>query len=71
MEWSSAKSAKTAENENSDALKVMGKIDDRLRGRTKHKGVPLSVEGHVQKLIADATSTSNLSQMYIGWAAYL
>ena len=71
MEWSSAKSAKTAENENSDALKVMGKIDDRLRGRTNHKGVPLSVEGHVQKLIADATSTSNLSQMYIGWAAYL
>jgi len=71
VEWSSAKSAKTAENENSDALKVMGKIDDRLRGRTKHKGVPLSVEGHVQKLIADATSTSNLSQMYIGWAAYL
>ena len=74
VEWSNASTAKkgkTTENVNAEALKVMGNIDRRLCGKTKHKGVPLSVEGHVQKLIQDATSNKNLSQMYIGWAAYL
>jgi phosphatidylinositol kinase/protein kinase (PI-3 family) len=33
--------------------------------------LPLSVEGHVQKLIQEATKPSNLAVMYSGWASYL
>ncbi len=33
--------------------------------------LPLSVEGQVHKMIAEATSNENLVQMYIGWMAWL
>jgi len=33
--------------------------------------VPLSVEGQVHKLIAEATSHENLVQMYIGWMPWV
>ncbi len=32
--------------------------------------MPLSVVGQVNHLIEEATSHENLSQMYLGWAAY-
>jgi tetratricopeptide (TPR) repeat protein len=32
--------------------------------------LPLSIKGHVQRLIHEATSTANLSQMYIWWGAW-
>ena len=50
-------------------------IEHRLRGllknKTKPRGLALSVEGHVNYLIQEATDEKNLCQMYIGWAAYL
>jgi len=33
--------------------------------------VPLSVEGQVHKLIAEATSHENLTQLYIGWMPWV
>lgn len=33
--------------------------------------LPLSVEGQVHKMIAEATSSDNLVQMYIGWMPWI
>lgn len=33
--------------------------------------IPLSVEGQVHKMIAEATSSENLVQMYIGWMPWI
>jgi len=46
---------------------VAGKLAGFLRGES----VPLSVEGHVEALIKQATDAWNLCQMYIGWCAFL
>lgn len=50
-------------------------IDQRLQGviktRSRVKGLPLSIEGHVHHLIQDATDENLLCQMYVGWAAYM
>lgn len=50
-------------------------IEQRIRGRlnrgSKRSGLDLSVEGHVNHLIQEATDEINLCQMYIGWAAYM
>ncbi|CAF1470976.1 unnamed protein product, partial [Didymodactylos carnosus] len=52
-------------------------IMDRVRGfcidtrNSKHIPLPLSVEGQVNHLIQEATDNHLLSQMFIGWAAYL
>ena len=71
VEWITLeKDRKTADTTNVQAIKNMSNIGDRLDGK-RDKGVPLSVEGSVQQLIEAATSNDNLSQMYIGWAAYL
>lgn len=44
---------------------VQGKLKGYLRGET----VPLSVEGHVDALIKQATDPWNLCRLYIGWMA--
>ena len=46
---------------------VRGKVSGLLRG----EAVPLSIEGHVQELIQQATSLKNLAAMYVGWCAFL
>ena len=50
-------------------------IEQRLQGMlnkgSKRSGLALSVEGQVNYLIQEATNETNLSQMYIGWAAYM
>ena len=33
--------------------------------------LPLSVEGQVQKMIAEATNIENLVQVYVGWMPWL
>ncbi len=59
------------------ALEHVGNIERRLQGflhfksKTKIINLPLSVEGQVNQLIAEATNIDNLAQMYIGWAAYM
>jgi len=50
-------------------------IEDRMRGilktKTKPRCLPLSIKGHVNYLIQEATDEKQLCQMYIGWAAYM
>jgi serine/threonine-protein kinase ATR len=61
-----------------EATKQMRLVKERLEGyysplqsgeRSKTR-VPLSVTGHVQELLEEATSNDRLSRMYIGWGAY-
>jgi hypothetical protein len=40
-------------------------------GAAKEDGLPLSVSGQVQRLIAEATCEENLAQMYVGWQPWL
>lgn len=50
---------------------VLDSVSSKLRGLLKGESVPLSVEGHVNTLIAQAVDPWNLCQMYIGWCAFL
>ncbi|KAL5004570.1 hypothetical protein ScPMuIL_018026 [Solemya velum] len=60
---------------NEQALTHVQNIEDRMKGilknKTKPRGLPLSIEGHVNYLIQEATDDRTNCQMYIGWAAYL
>ncbi|KAK4982063.1 serine/threonine-protein kinase M1 [Elasticomyces elasticus] len=49
---------------------VLDSIRNKLRGLLRGETVPLSVEGHVDALIGQATSPWNLCSMYIGWCAF-
>jgi len=81
VEWSkppkgrSSAATESGEIRNEKAQTHVNNIEDRLRGilksRTKPRGLPLSVEGHVSHVIKEATDDNNLCQMYIGWAAYM
>ncbi|KAJ1719790.1 hypothetical protein LPJ53_005506, partial [Coemansia erecta] len=55
---------------NEQAAKCLSVINRKLQGIPT--GVaPLSVEGHVDLLIRDATRPDLLFQMYVGWAAFM
>ncbi|PIK55505.1 putative serine/threonine-protein kinase atr [Apostichopus japonicus] len=81
VEWSkpsrsrSTVVAESGEVNNGKAQVHVRDIEQRLQGilKTKHKarGLPLSIEGHVDYLIREATDPKNLCQMYVGWASYL
>ncbi|XP_071844608.1 serine/threonine-protein kinase ATR-like isoform X2 [Apostichopus japonicus] len=81
VEWSkpsrsrSTVVAESGEVNNEKAQVHVRDIEQRLQGilKTKHKarGLPLSIEGHVDYLIREATDPKNLCQMYVGWASYL
>ncbi len=68
-------SLEAGESTNEKAVETMKNIRHRLNGtgRISSKVVSseLSVEAHVNYLIDEATSVDNLSQMWIGWAAYM
>ncbi|KAI9795604.1 MAG: serine/threonine-protein kinase M1 [Piccolia ochrophora] len=49
---------------------VLDSVRSKVRGLLPGESVPLSVEGHVEELIQQATSPSKLSAMYIGWCAF-
>ncbi|KAJ2310176.1 hypothetical protein H4S02_003575, partial [Coemansia sp. RSA 2611] len=55
---------------NEKATRCLNVIRKKLQGRL-HGKMPLSIEGQVDELIADATDPKLLSQMYIGWAAFM
>jgi len=55
---------------NQKALKVIGRIADKLDGKDFGDGEPLNVPQQVEKLIRQATSHANLSQCYIGWCPF-
>ncbi|KAL5033391.1 hypothetical protein BDV3_000378 [Batrachochytrium dendrobatidis] len=61
------------EHENEKARYILQGISRKLRGHVSNvnAGLSLSIEGQVHELISEATSTKNLSQMYIGWAPFL
>ena len=58
-------------DENLGARSGGGGPRSRDQRRSTNPNVSLSVAGQVQHLIKEATSKENLSQMYIGWGAYL
>ncbi|XP_059175094.1 serine/threonine-protein kinase ATR-like isoform X2 [Physella acuta] len=80
VEWSTQSSrgqhsSETGEINNELALSHVQNIEDRMRGILKTKAkprcLPLSIEGHVDYLIKEATDETNLCAMYIGWAAFM
>jgi len=54
---------------NEKAVEVINRVESKLRG-TDFGHVILKVEDQVQKLIEQATSHENLSQLYIGWCPF-
>jgi len=56
---------------NPNAIKILDEIEMKLRGQVAKESLPLSVHGQVAALIKDATSLTNLAQMYIGWMAWV
>ncbi|XP_012937158.1 serine/threonine-protein kinase ATR [Aplysia californica] len=81
VEWSKpvkgqrSNASDSGEINNEQALNHVQNIEDRMRGILKTKAkprcLPLSIKGHVNYLIQEATDEKNLCQMYIGWAAYM
>ncbi|KAJ3075069.1 serine/threonine-protein kinase M1 [Podochytrium sp. JEL0797] len=61
----------TGDVENEEAVKHLTRIETKLKGIPRQGLLPLSIEGQVQELIAEATDPKNLSAMYIGWAPFL
>ena len=64
------------QNPNYEKLIRRGKIDQDIRNRAKQDKmmedvIPLSVEGQVQKLCAEASKNENLLQMYCGWTPWV
>ncbi|KAK2809028.1 hypothetical protein FQN49_008651 [Arthroderma sp. PD_2] len=49
---------------------VLELVRNKLRGLLPGESVPLSVGGHVDELILQATRTKNLAAMYIGWCSF-
>lgn len=49
---------------------VLEVIRRKVQGLLPGESVKLSVEGHVEELIAQATDPKNLTAMYIGWCAF-
>ncbi|KAL4869315.1 hypothetical protein BDV12DRAFT_185211 [Aspergillus spectabilis] len=49
---------------------VLENVRSKLRGLLPGESVPLSVDGHVDELIIQATDIRNLAAMYIGWCAF-
>ncbi|KAL4803894.1 hypothetical protein BDV18DRAFT_166188 [Aspergillus unguis] len=49
---------------------VLENVRNKLRGLLPGESVPLSVDGHVDELILQATDIKNLAAMYIGWCAF-
>lgn len=65
----------TEEALNERALKVIRRVQNKLAGTDFHPpgedvGEPLDVQDQVQRLIAQATSSENLCQLFIGWCAF-
>lgn len=53
---------------NNKALALLRRVEDKLNGTDF--GEPLEVPDQVQRLLTQATSCENLSQLYIGWCAF-
>jgi serine/threonine-protein kinase ATR len=55
-----------------DALATIdGRLCGTLLGVYSQPSLPLSVEGHAARLIAEAVDKENLGKMYIWWMAWM
>ena len=50
---------------------VLDSVRGKVRGLLSGESLPLSVQGHVDALIRQATDPRRLCKMYIGWCAFL
>ena len=76
VDWSSGSGGeKVAETENPAAkdalLTIQGRLSGTLLGVLSQPSLPLSCEGHAQRLIIEATDKENLGSMYVWWQAWL
>ena len=55
---------------NQMAITVTSRVRDKLTGRDFGNEEPLDRAAQVQRLIMQATSHENLSQLYIGWCPF-
>ncbi|KAJ1953477.1 phosphatidylinositol kinase- protein kinase tor1, partial [Dispira parvispora] len=59
-----------AEQTNARAVEVMTRVSNKLIGRDFHPQQVLPVNAQVDKLIKQATSSENLSQLFVGWCSF-
>lgn len=71
VEWSKSKKSinQTSDITNEQASKILKIVERKLSGYIELEN--FSCEGQVDKLIQHATDKKNLSEMYIGWSAFL
>ena len=50
---------------------MLESVRNKVRGLMAGESLPLSVQGHVDALVRQATDPARLCQMYIGWCAFL
>lgn len=55
---------------NERAQMALDRIEDKLSGTDYDKGIVLSVEDQVQRLIDDARNVENLCTLFLGWCAF-
>lgn len=58
------------EGNNEHAADMRRAVDAKLKGLFGSSELPLSIKGQVHRLIHEATSAANLSEMYIWWGAW-
>ena len=61
---------RTAKNVPETPQDVLDSVRGKVRGLLAGETVSLSVEGHVDELLQQALSPTNLAAMYIGWCAF-
>lgn len=71
VEWSKSKKLtnQTSDITNEQASKILKMVERKLNGYIELES--FSCHGQVEKLIQHATDKKNLSEMYIGWSAFL
>lgn len=57
-------------NNNMRKIRRIDRIENQQDDELRHP-IPLSVEGQVHKMIAEATSAENLVQLYVGWMPWV
>lgn len=53
------------------AERALLRLEEKLDGKHLSRSEANSIEGHVEILIQEATNMRNLSQLFVGWQAYL
>ncbi len=52
------------------SLKIISRVKDKLSGRDFDNIEPFTVKEQVERLISEATSAENLSQLFTGWCSF-